>query len=400
MDGYSVSEAASVLGVPIERVWELLARGVLSGAPEGATGMRVFLQPRPAPPVMPQPEPRPSIAANGGEGTHELSPFRELLTEFRNLTERYGQALLALGESRGEVASLRSRVDLLEARMDLRLPGTSPMTATGRWAADEADAERLVRRASASPGAPAPAMTAVDATAEATLEPPVEHEPEPEQRAAARGPRRATESFAEALARAEDPSLPELPGGENLAEAIAHRTGAETIESAEPAWPRELPPAEDVPVAEEPDEPAPALGPVSPAESEAEPVQPVPDMTEPAGEPTWDVDRYTADIEPTDWLEAEPHESDAPAASTPSAEAPRAAVVPAERAAASEEPFPGSADLGEAMAALRGPSVPAPTSKRAGAGPVPSSALRYRPVPSSSWPAGRAYRRLRRIFPS
>ena len=51
-----------------------------------------------------------------------MSAFRELLTEFRNLTERYGQALLALGEARGEVASLRTRVDLLEARLDLRLP--------------------------------------------------------------------------------------------------------------------------------------------------------------------------------------------------------------------------------------------------------------------------------------
>ena len=49
MDGYSITEAASVLGVPTERVWELLARGVLAGAPEGETGMRVFLQPRPAP---------------------------------------------------------------------------------------------------------------------------------------------------------------------------------------------------------------------------------------------------------------------------------------------------------------------------------------------------------------
>ena len=49
MDGYSITEAASVLGVPTERVWELLARGVLAGAPEGETGMRVFLQPRLAP---------------------------------------------------------------------------------------------------------------------------------------------------------------------------------------------------------------------------------------------------------------------------------------------------------------------------------------------------------------
>ena len=49
MEGYSVTEAASILGVPTERVWELLARGVLAGAAEGETGMRVYLQPRPAP---------------------------------------------------------------------------------------------------------------------------------------------------------------------------------------------------------------------------------------------------------------------------------------------------------------------------------------------------------------
>src|ERR687896_996475 len=128
MNGYSVTEAASVLGVPTERVWELLARGVLVGEPEGETGMRVFLQPRPAPaPVAAIPADDPSAGRSNGP-ERELSPFRELLTEFRSLTERYGQALLALGEARGEVASLRSRVDLLEARFDLRLPMSGPMT--------------------------------------------------------------------------------------------------------------------------------------------------------------------------------------------------------------------------------------------------------------------------------
>src|SRR5919107_1269289 len=134
MEGYSVTEAASVLGVPTERVWELLARGILSGSPDGETGMRVYLQPRAAAPPAPQPS---SFARGNGadrEPERETSPFRDLLTEFRNLTERYGQALLALGEARGEVASLRSRVDLLEARMDLRLPMTaSPMTPSTPW---------------------------------------------------------------------------------------------------------------------------------------------------------------------------------------------------------------------------------------------------------------------------
>ena len=126
MEGYSVTEAASVLGVPTERVWELLARGVLSGVPDGETGMRVFLQPRPAPIAVDE-SPRGNGHPAAREPDTEASPFRELLTEFRNLTERYGQALLALGEARGEVASLRSRVDVLEARMDLRLPLSSPM---------------------------------------------------------------------------------------------------------------------------------------------------------------------------------------------------------------------------------------------------------------------------------
>src|SRR5918995_6039609 len=132
MEGYSVTEAASILGVPTERVWELLARGVLSGAPEGETGMRVYLQPRPAP-APPAAEARPNGDGGAREPERELSPFRELLTEFRNLTERYGQALLALGEARGEVAALRSRVDLLEARMDLRLPMGSAAPAGGGW---------------------------------------------------------------------------------------------------------------------------------------------------------------------------------------------------------------------------------------------------------------------------
>ena len=125
MDGYTVEEAAEVLGIPQGRVWELIARGVLSGAAEGRADMRVFLKPAATQ--------RPGSTSNGGSDDRgdeltqgasaiEASPFRELLTEFRNLTERYGQALLALGEARGEVAALRSRVEVLEARMDMRLP--------------------------------------------------------------------------------------------------------------------------------------------------------------------------------------------------------------------------------------------------------------------------------------
>src|SRR5207237_7227079 len=128
-----VSEAASRLGVPNGRCSDGLARGVLAGTPEDGGGMRVYLQGRPMEPIVGRPPESRHVGsaerpagANGNGGEHgqpgfEASPFRELLTEFRNLTERYGQALLALGEARGEVASLRTRVELLEARVDLRL---------------------------------------------------------------------------------------------------------------------------------------------------------------------------------------------------------------------------------------------------------------------------------------
>src|SRR5918992_2665975 len=171
MNGFSVTEAASVLGVPTERVWELLARGVLVGEPEGETGMRVFLQPRPAPaPVAAIPADDPSAARSNGP-ERELSPFRELLTEFRSLTERYGQALLALGEARGEVASLRSRVDLLEARIDLRLPMGGP------------------------PAEPWPTQQLPVSEPAARAEPAIEQEGEVTHRRRRRGARRATEGF-------------------------------------------------------------------------------------------------------------------------------------------------------------------------------------------------------------
>src|SRR6202162_4047453 len=128
MDGYSVQDAASVLGVAEGRVWELLARGVLSGTPEGDS-MRVYLKAQPGPTATTAPRDEPPRGNGNGEShgqTGEASAFRELLTEFRNLTERYGQALLALGEARGEVAALRTRVELLEARVGLLLPTGGP----------------------------------------------------------------------------------------------------------------------------------------------------------------------------------------------------------------------------------------------------------------------------------
>ena len=91
MDGYSVKDAALVLGIPERRVWELIARGVLASSREGPDGMRVFLQPRvaaqaavPEPHIYRADEPEPSPRSNGNGGSHEMSPFRELLTEFRS----------------------------------------------------------------------------------------------------------------------------------------------------------------------------------------------------------------------------------------------------------------------------------------------------------------------------
>ena len=252
MDGYSITEAASVLGVPTERVWELLARGVLAGAPEGETGMRVFLQPRAAPaPVTASFTDDPGAPTSNGP-ERELSPFRELLTEFRNLTERYGQALLALGESRGEVASLRSRVDLLEARIDLRLPMGTP---AAPW-----------------PTQPQPV----------TL-PPGEQEDEEAHRRRRRGARKATESFAEALARAEDPSPADLPGGTDAGAALASEAAAE---DADRSLPRDVLPAEPVLVAEEGAAEEEGLEPVIAGEVEPVTPEPITDETEPAADET------------------------------------------------------------------------------------------------------------------
>ena len=128
MDGYTVDEAAEVLGIPGTRVWELITSGVLAASSEGRSGMRVFLQPRTTTDME-------SVGSGEPRGS-EATPFRELLTEFRNLTERYGQALLALGEARGEVASLRGRVELLEARMDVR-HAPARIAPVGSWPSAE-----------------------------------------------------------------------------------------------------------------------------------------------------------------------------------------------------------------------------------------------------------------------
>jgi hypothetical protein len=540
MEGYSVTEAASVLGVPTERVWELLARGVLSGVPEGDTGMRVYLQPRPAPAAVDEPR-RTNGHGNQRDAEPEASPFRELLTEFRNLTERYGQALLALGEARGEVASLRSRVDVLEARMDLRLPMSAPPPPAAAWGAPTVGPRERpspVAGRAAPPEAPsAPAEEPVTEDAEPTpqaqpadeaagprggaerdMATETESEAEPVARRR-RGRGHFSDEFAEALARAEDPSPAVLPTAAETGRAFAsiryemplHQKASEA-ESADALLPRELPAAEPMAIAEpeieseprpelaleadtlaerepepepEPDaqtvpephpeaeaeaapetEPQPEQGPGSwppAAEAAREPMthpepQVAEDEGEPEEEPTWDRERYSTDIEAPDWwtpearvwadpevasdqptvdepssvvtpiddLEpaatiSESSDVPAPANASPSTEWPSEDAAAemevastGRRATAEPEPataMPGSQELHEALAALdatatrraevteRPPASPsAPVRPSAPARSGPASAP---PQPGElRSPASRAYRRLRRIFPS
>jgi hypothetical protein len=203
--------------------------------------MRVFLKTQPAPiaPSSADPQRGERPRTNGNGGAHdggEASAFRELLTEFRNLTERYGQALLALGEARGEVAGLRSRVDLLEARLDLRLPGPAPEAAVPwtpantesakpmeqppvmpspapsaerRRAPSEPAKRRAPRRGAAKRGAAKRARVQEGAGSATT------------RRRPTRARRPAVSSIAEALARAEDPTISDLTGAREEAEALA-----------------------------------------------------------------------------------------------------------------------------------------------------------------------------------
>jgi hypothetical protein len=310
MDGYSVQEAASVLGVAEGRVWELLARGVLLGTPEGDS-MRVFLKAQPGPIASAGThEDAPRTNGNGGSqgATGEASAFRELLTEFRNLTERYGQALLALGEARGEVAGLRSRVDQLEARLDLRLPPPADV-APAAWdslsvPASVPDTSRA-RPPRAKPRAPIRRTSS--------------------QRKA-RTSREAVAGFADALARAQDPNAAELreapaatepvpdEGAESVfatvepevaaAEEVAVEELAVEEVAAADAAPEEVAPEEAVAeeaVAEEPV--AETFSPEPMASADAAPEEVVAEAP-PAEEPTADLEppTYSAVVVEPDWF--------------------------------------------------------------------------------------------------
>jgi hypothetical protein len=325
MDGYSVQEAASVLGVAEGRVWELLARGVLLGTPEGDS-MRVFLKAQPGPIAAASAHEVPP-RTNGNGGSHgqnaEASAFRELLTEFRNLTERYGQALLALGEARGEVAGLRSRVDQLEARLDLRLP--PPIDAAPvAWDSLSVPASTPEPEAAIPPPGKAPR--------------PGRHAQRPRK---ARSSREAVQGFADALARAQDPNPPDLAEGraepdippEESTEPITATTEQLQEPMADAAETAEQAAADEAAV--DTDEVLSAVGLEAPTYSAA------------VVEPDWFADGDFA------WLDAAEMEAvpaPEPAAATPEATEPEPQAVAGELEATSAQPEAMAAEP-EAMAA-------------------------------------------------
>ncbi len=342
MDGYSVQEAASVLGVAEGRVWELLARGVILGTPEGDS-MRVFLKAQPGPIAATGTRNEPRTNGNGGSHAPEgeASAFRELLTEFRNLTERYGQALLALGEARGEVAGLRSRVDQLEARFDLRLSPPLEVTPVA-WESTTT---------SAAPPVTPPQEPPVVPLRAAVPPPAIRRGPRSRK---ARSAREATASFADALARAVDPSAADLgpgPADSDVIEAVVEvevpsphpaeptvdlagvpdvddeavlpgddadlideaiavqQVAAEAVAAEPESEPMDLEPVAVEPVAVEPEpiaiEPTVVQEPAAEAASEAEP----PTYSAVVVEPDWFADGDFA------WLDAAEHEPPAAAQS-------------------------------------------------------------------------------------
>lgn len=514
VDGYTVEEAASVLGVPRERVWELLARGVLTGSTDLGGGMRVRLKADRPPDPPAAPAERPSDAP---QASTDLTPFRELLTEFRSLTERYGQALLALGEARGEVAGLRSRVDMLEARVDLRLPsGAAPVSSSWDASPWPTPNERVVDAAAPGDSTAAPSEASTPAEPDHAEASGTDHgEERASHRRRARSGRRATESFADALARAEDPSPTELPGAAETAAALAGlrhdqpqdaRLPAEDAAEADASLPRELPSADEVPVADEEasvetqfagadraqateedlpkqvdedgvgDQPPLPGSDSEPAAEQAEPVESIdvppadphaelaaepvsaasldeppadPDFVGP--EPVWDADHYSAAIEEPDWISADdvavaptawdpPRAEPAPAANAavraadewptetggvPDPWTGRSPTATPESAESGSIELSGSRELDEALAALDALAHPAPTATETAAvgdadvaggrqaDPGGGRAPEAGPPPSARWvrttpppplavrsPASRAYRRLKRIFPT
>lgn len=365
MDGYSVQEAASVLGIAEGRVWELLARGVISGTPDGDS-MRVFLKAQAGPIATAGARDEPP-RTNGNGGSHaqsgEASAFRELLTEFRNLTERYGQALLALGEARGEVAGLRSRVDLLEARLDLRV---APMEAsTIAWEA------RVTEAAPASE------------PAAATVAPPPAPPSSKSRVRKRRTTRDAMAGFADALARAQDPGVA----------AVADAPAAEGEEEAPSAIVTAAPEAQGEPIAEasaaveaEPEAPAVAEPEAAPEPEPAAAEVEAPSYSAVVVEPDWFADGDFAWLDAAEIEARGQQEAVAEPEAAPELELVEALAEPepveAAEAATAPEPIPVEPEPVEAEPEALAEPEPIEAAPEAVAEPEPEAFAEPEPIPS------------------
>ena len=248
-EGYTVAEAAELLGIPQRRVLQLIERGVLHGGLDERRRWRVHLVAPSGVVSPPDAAPGDGPAAdehatrngerstNAAEAEHAVSDesrgyFRELLAELRHLQERYGQALLALGEARGETAALRERLGNLESYREVRLGPEAPQPSR--------PAAQPVRTPSETPQQHAPA--AVRAEPDPPAEPTDRENDPPRPEPAPRSGRFGGSSVSEAMARAKDPAAFELPGGREAAAALAALQHDPGQPAPEPAVTRETVP--------------------------------------------------------------------------------------------------------------------------------------------------------------
>ena len=241
-EGYTIAEAAELLGVPQRRVLQLIERGVLRAGLDERQRWRVHLGSVDVAPADPRVagggasdgarrDPDRTQTANdahaasgaAGEGAvsdESRSNFRDLLAELRHLQERYGQALLALGEARGETAALRARLGDLQSARDVRLAPEAGRAAPWPEPAPVRPREEVAEPPPASVG---PAGVRDD--------PP--RRPEP----ASRPGRFGAAGVSEAMARAKDPATFALPGAREAAEALAELQRSDASPAAMPGPP-------------------------------------------------------------------------------------------------------------------------------------------------------------------
>ena len=218
MDGYSVQEAASVLGVAEGRVWELLARGVLLGTPEGDS-MRVFLK---APARTDRDRRHPRRAAAHERQRRLARPDRrgQRLPGAAHRVSQPDRALRA-GAARARGGTRRGRRPPLAGRSARGTPRPPVAAAPGGRAGGVGvrDDPRLGARAVAAP------CHRDQAFASRTGPAP------PSRSRKARSSRDAVAGFADALARAQDPNRGRPRGGRRARGPVRGERGARQVEA-------------------------------------------------------------------------------------------------------------------------------------------------------------------------